>query len=240
MPRKNTSESKDRQRKPEFVPTRQYVSRVFSLLKGEFGAVRSPLHYKKDYEFAISVILSAQCTDERVNQVAPVLFSRFPTLESIANAEPKKIEEIIFPTGFYRNKTKSILGFSKRLLEDYNGKLPESMEELTGLPGIGRKTANVILNEIHGISQGFVVDTHVKRVSVKLGLTENTDPVKVEKDLLRIVPSAYWMDLSLYLIFLGRKWCKAHKTFCNECVLKDLCPSSSTESAQRNTKKGKR
>ncbi|TGK14748.1 endonuclease III [Leptospira fluminis] len=226
MPPKNTSESKNRQPKPEFVPTPQYISRMHSLLQGEFGDVRSPLEYQKDYEFAISVILSAQCTDARVNEVTPRLFSAFPTLESIANAPSERIEEIIYPTGFYKNKAKSILGFANRLLNETKGVLPKSISELIRFPGIGRKTANVVLNELYGISEGFVVDTHVKRVSRKLGLTAETDPVKVEKDLMKIVPARFWMDLSLYFIFLGRRYCKAHRTFCEECVLGEICPSS--------------
>lgn len=173
------------------------------------------------------MILSAQCTDERVNEVSPHLFAAFPSLEALASAPLAKIEKIIYPTGFYRNKAKSVSGFANMLLNEYDGKLPKSIQELIKLPGIGRKTANVVLNEIHGISEGFVVDTHVKRVSKKLGLTEESDPVKVEKDLMKTVQAEYWMDLSLYFIFLGRKYCKAHRTFCETCVLNKECPSSS-------------
>lgn len=226
LPPKNTSESKNRQPKPEFVPTSKYVSRICSLLRGEFGEVNSPLNYQKDYEFAISVILSAQCTDARVNEVAPRLFAAYPSLESLAKAPLKKIEEIIYSTGFYKNKAKSVVNFAKTLLKEYKGKLPNTISELIQLPGIGRKTANVVLNEIHGISEGFVVDTHVKRVSKKLGLTNQTDPIKVEKDLMKVVQPDHWMDLSLYFIFLGRRYCKAHRTFCDECVLGKICPSS--------------
>ncbi|PJZ65065.1 endonuclease III [Leptospira wolffii] len=227
MPPKNTSESKKRPSKPKFSATPEYVSRIYFLLRKEFGDVNSPLHYHKDYEFAISVILSAQCTDERVNEVSPHLFAAFPSLEALASAPLAKIEKIIYPTGFYRNKAKSVSGFANMLLNEYDGKLPKSIQELIKLPGIGRKTANVVLNEIHGISEGFVVDTHVKRVSKKLGLTEESDPVKVEKDLMKTVQAEYWMDLSLYFIFLGRKYCKAHRTFCETCVLNKECPSSS-------------
>ncbi|TGK38985.1 endonuclease III domain-containing protein [Leptospira andrefontaineae] len=228
MPRKSTSESKKRQSSPSFSATPEYVSRIYFLLRKEFGDVNSPLQYSKDYEFAISVILSAQCTDERVNQVTPILFKEFPTLESLASAPLKKIEKLIYSTGFYKNKAKSVSGFANLLLNEYEGKLPKSIKELIKLPGIGRKTANVVLNEIHHISEGFVVDTHVKRVSKKLGLTKQTDPVKVEKDLMQNVQSEYWMDLSLYFIFLGRKYCKAHRTFCETCILRKECPSSTS------------
>ncbi|TGK04114.1 endonuclease III [Leptospira langatensis] len=226
MPLKNTSESKKRQSKPKFSVTPEYVSRVYFLLRKEFGDVNSPLQYSQDYQFAISVILSAQCTDERVNQVSPLLFAEFPTLESLAAAPLKKIEKIIYSTGFYKNKAKSVSGFANTLLKDYDGKLPKTIAELTKLPGIGRKTANVVLNEIHHISEGFVVDTHVKRISKKLGLTTQSDPVKVEKDLMKNIQPEYWMDLSLYFIFLGRKYCKAHRTFCETCILRKECPSS--------------
>ncbi|EQA43313.1 putative endonuclease III [Leptospira broomii serovar Hurstbridge str. 5399] len=161
-----------------------------------------------------------------MNEVAPRLFAAYPSLESLAKAPLKKIEEIIYSTGFYKNKAKSVVNFAKTLLKEYKGKLPNTISELIQLPGIGRKTANVVLNEIHGISEGFVVDTHVKRVSKKLGLTNQTDPIKVEKDLMKVVQPDHWMDLSLYFIFLGRRYCKAHHTFCDECVLGKICPSS--------------
>ncbi|EPG75377.1 putative endonuclease III [Leptospira fainei serovar Hurstbridge str. BUT 6] len=161
-----------------------------------------------------------------MNEVAPRLFAAYPSLESLANAPLKKIEEIIYSTGFYKNKAKSVVNFAETLLREYNGKLPNTISQLIQLPGIGRKTANVVLNEIHGISEGFVVDTHVKRVSKKLGLTNQADPVKVERDLMKVVRPDYWMDLSLYFIFLGRRYCKAHRTFCDECVLGKICPSS--------------
>jgi len=195
-------------------------------LKKYFGPVSCPLHYTKDYELCIAVILSAQCTDERVNTVTPALFQKFNSLESFAKANLKEIEELIFSTGFYKNKAKSISGFANKLLFEYNGKLPKTIKELILFPGVGRKTANVILNEIHKISEGIVVDTHVKRISKVLKLTKSEDPVQIEKDLMQVVDPKYWMDFSLYLIFLGRKFCKAHKTECEGCPLNDICPSS--------------
>ncbi len=233
MPPKNTSESPKRQPKPKFGASPEYVSRIYFLLRKEFGDVNSPLQYSKDYEFAISVILSAQCTDARVNEVSPLLFSAFPTLESLASAPLSKIEKIIYPTGFYRNKAKSVSGFANMLLKEYNRELPKSIKELIKLPGIGRKTANVVLNEIHGISEGFVVDTHVKRIAKKLGLTKESDPVKVERDLMLKIQPEYWMDLSLYFIFLGRKYCKAHRTFCETCILNRDCPSSTATEKEK-------
>ena len=188
-----------------------FTNEVNKRLKKYFGEVSCPLTYTKDYELCIAVILSAQCTDERVNTVTPILFKTFTSLEEFANAELSEIEKLIFSTGFYKNKAKSIKGFANLLLTEYNSKLPKTIEELTKLPGVGRKTANVILNEIHKISEGIVVDTHVKRISNVLKLTKSKDPVKIEKDLMKKIDPKYWMDFSLYLIFLGRKFCKAHK-----------------------------
>lgn len=208
------------------LDTKSFTTEINKRLKKHFGPVQCPLHYNKDYELCIAVILSAQCTDERVNQVTPNLFKKFTTLNSFANADLKEIEELIFSTGFYKNKAKSIKGFAIKLLEDHKGKLPKTIEELIKLPGVGRKTANVILNEIHKISEGIVVDTHVKRISKLFRLTKSEDPVRIEKDLMKEVEEKYWMDFSLYLIFLGRKFCKAHKTECEGCPLNDICPSS--------------
>lgn len=175
---------------------------------------------------AIAVILSAQCTDERVNKVTPTLFAAFPTLDSFSQAKLEDIETIIFPTGFYRNKAKSIKGFATKLIIEYNGILPKTIGELTSLPGIGRKTANVILNELYDISEGFVVDTHVKRIAGRLGLTKNSNPVKIEQDLMKNIKPEFWSTCSLYFIFLGRSVCTAYKTECSKCILGDICISS--------------
>ena len=207
-------------------PNFPFTTEVNRRLKKYFGPVSCPLHYSKDYELCIAVILSAQCTDERVNTVTPALFERFTSLEAFANADIPEIEKLIFSTGFYKNKAKSIKGFATLLLEKHKGKLPKTIGELTKLPGVGRKTANVILNEIHKISEGIVVDTHVKRISNVLKLTKSENPAIIEKDLMMSIDPKYWMDFSLYLIFLGRKFCKAHKTECEGCPLNDICPSS--------------
>ncbi len=225
--RKNTQELQNRPLKKPDPAFLKWFSRIFFLLRKEFGKVQTPLHFKHHYELAIAVILSAQCTDERVNQVTPALFKTFSSLESFANADLKDIEALIFSTGFYHNKAKSIQGFARKLLNDFDGKIPKTIAELTTLPGFGRKTANVVLSEVHGLVEGIVVDTHVNRISKVLGLTTKNDPVQVEKDLMSILPKKYWRDISLYLIFLGRKNCKAHRRFCEECILKKDCPSSS-------------
>lgn len=203
------------------------ITEVYRLLEAEFGAVETPLYFTKPYELAIAVILSAQCTDERVNTVTPELFRTFPTLESFAKAPLDSIEKKIFSTGFYKNKAKSIQGFARMVLNDYGGKIPDTMEEAIKLPGFGRKTANVVLAEIYGVVEGFVVDTHVKRLTKRLGFTNKTDPVQIERDMIKITPKEICRNLSLYLIFLGRKNCQARRTFCSTCPLSSLCPSFS-------------
>jgi endonuclease III len=206
--------------------TKNFTKKIYSILENYFGPVSCPLNYSKDYELCIAVILSAQCTDERVNQVTPALFQKFNSLESFSKAKLSEIEKLIFSTGFYKNKSKSIKGFATKLIEDYNSKLPTKIEDLITLPGVGRKTANVILNEIFQISEGVVVDTHVKRLSKVWKLTDEEDPVKIEKDLMKKFDYSHWLNISLYMVFLGRKFCKAHKTFCTECPLNQTCPSS--------------
>lgn len=206
-----------------------HTKSIYKILTKEFGKVETPLTYTKDYELCIAVILSAQCTDERVNQVTPALFEAFTSLDSFANAEPKDIEPFIFSTGFYHNKAKSIVGFAKMLYGEFQSKLPKTLEEMTKLPGFGRKTANVVLSEVHGIVEGFVVDTHVRRITYLLGLTKFKDPIRIEKEIMQKVPKKYWDALSLYLIFHGRKTCIANRPKCTECKLSKLCPSSLTK-----------
>lgn len=205
------------------------IQTIYQLLKKEFGEVHTPLKYKHPYELGIAVILSAQCTDDRVNQITPNLFQAFPSLESFANANPSELEKYIYSSGFYKNKAKSIIGYAKLLKEKFNSELPKTINELIQLPGFGRKTANVVLNELYGISEGFVVDTHVKRVAYRLGLTKFTNPIRIEKEIMETVPKKYWKDLSLYLIFHGRKTCKAKKPLCSTCFLSNLCKYNLTK-----------
>ena len=203
-----------------------YALEVLSRLKREYSDARTELDYKTPLQLAVATILSAQCTDKRVNMVTPLLFQTFPSAESLADAPPEKVEEIIKSTGFFRNKTKSLIGLGKALVERHNGEIPDSMEELVNLPGIGRKTANVILGNAFGKNEGIVVDTHVARVSYRLGLTREKDPVKIEQDLMQLVPREDWALLSHLLIFHGRRVCEARRPKCEICVLNDICPSS--------------
>ena len=200
------------------------IDLIYQRLEKEFGEVKTPLNYKEPYQLAIAVILSAQCTDERVNQVTPKLFSKYNSAKKLALAPISEIEEIIFSTGFYKNKAKNIKKFCEIFVSKFNCILPKNIEELTQMPGVGRKTANVILQEIYGIIEGIVVDTHVIRISQILNLTKNTNAITIEKDLIKVIPQKYWLKWSLYMIFLGRKYCIARKPKCNICILSDICP----------------
>ena len=190
------------------------LSRVFS--------DKPALTFGSPYQLLIAVILSAQCTDARVNIVTATLFKKYPDIKSFADADPKELENDIHSTGFYHNKAKNIIACCRVLLEKYNGEVPSSIEELTSLPGVGRKTANVIRGNIYN-EPSIVVDTHVKRVSKKLGLTTETDPVKVEYDLMKKLPKDHWILWNLQIIAHGRSICKAPKPDCDNCFLRDLC-----------------
>ncbi|MGE5179508.1 MAG: endonuclease III [Bacteroidota bacterium] len=183
------------------------------------------LTHQDPFQLLIATILSAQCTDARVNMVTPHLFARFPDPVSMSRATQPELEEIIRTTGFFRNKAKSIRGASERLVEAYGGSVPRTMEELLTLPGVARKTANVVLGTGYGVSEGVVVDTHVYRVSRRLGLTRASDPVDVERDLMKAVPREEWIEFSHLLIFHGRRVCVARKPRCEACAVLDLCPS---------------
>ena len=205
---------------------RDFAATVHRKLAAHFGAVSCPLYYSQPHELCIAVILSAQCTDERVNLTTPALFKRFPSIRSFAEADTSEIEKFIHSTGFYRNKARHIHGFCQRILHEHGGKIPADLEALQKLPGVGRKTANVISQELFGNTSGIVVDTHVKRLSAILGLTQSTDPARIERDLMNVVPVEFWRDWSLLLIFLGRSHCKARTRSCGACPLGSICPGA--------------
>jgi len=184
------------------------------------------LDYRNPYELAVATILSAQCTDKRVNMVTPELFRRWPDADALSRAPREEIESVIQSTGFYRNKAKSLSGFATQLMEHHEGVVPAVMEELVVLPGIGRKTANVVLGNAFGINEGVVVDTHVQRLSNRFGLTRETDAVKVEKALIPLFPREGWTMLSHLMIWHGRRVCDARKPKCGACTLADICPSA--------------
>jgi endonuclease-3 len=202
--------------------------RVRAILKGldeAYPAATCALKHENAFQLLISTILSAQCTDERVNQVTATLFPKYPSPKDFAYANPAEIEKGIRPTGFFRNKTKSIMGASKKIVEEFHGEVPKTMEELLTLPGVARKTANVVLGTAFGITAGVVVDTHVLRLSERLDLTKNTDPKKVEQDLMKVIPQERWILFSHQLIWHGRRVCVARKPRCIECNLERLCYS---------------
>ncbi|MGA8873797.1 MAG: endonuclease III [Candidatus Acidiferrales bacterium] len=199
-----------------------------AILKGldeAYPAATCALRHENAFQLLISTILSAQCTDERVNQVTATLFPKYPNAKAFAYANPAKLEQEIRPTGFFRNKTKSIMGASKKIVEEFHGEVPKTMEELLTLPGVARKTANVVLGTAFGIAAGVVVDTHVQRLSERLDLTKNTDPKKIEQDLMKVIPRDRWILFSHQLIWHGRRVCQARKPRCIECNLERLCYS---------------
>ena len=206
-----------------------YALEVFSRLKRAYPDAHTELDYETPLQLVIATILSAQCTDKRVNMVTPLLFRTYPTAAALADAPPERLEEIIKSTGFFRNKTKSLIGLGKALVERHHGEVPDSMDALVKLPGVGRKTANVILGNAFGKNEGIVVDTHVARLSHRLGFTRETDPIKIEQDLIRLFPREDWTLLAHLLIFHGRRVCIARAPKCEICVLNDICPSSTVK-----------
>ena len=207
----------------------QRVENILKKLDEAYGTdYRCFLNYKTPWQLLIAVILSAQCTDARVNIVTKDLFKKYKTLEAFAKADLKELEEDIHSTGFYHNKAKNIKACAAKLVSDYGGKVPSDIKELTSLPGVGRKTANVIRGNIYN-EPSIVVDTHVKRISRKLGLTTQTDPEKIEYELMEVLPKDHWILWNIDIITLGRTICIANREKCDECFLKDYCPSCQTE-----------
>jgi endonuclease-3 len=200
-------------------------------LKAIYPAV-SELDHKNPFQMLIATILSAQTTDRAVNAVTPKLFAKYPNAAALAHADPSTVEAIIKPTGFYRVKAKTIIAASAALVERFHGEVPPRIEDLVTLPGVGRKTANVVLGVAFGIP-GFAVDTHVKRLTRRLGLTKSTDPVKIEADVTKLIPPSEWSGFSLRLILHGRRICVARAPRCPECVLNDFCPSSTVRAKAR-------
>jgi endonuclease-3 len=199
------------------------VATILAKLDQAYPGATCELKHENAFQLLISTILSAQCTDVRVNQVAETLYKKYPNAQAFAYATPSELEQDIRPTGFFRNKTKSIMGASKAILEKFGGEVPRTMEEILMLPGVARKTANVVLGTAFGIYSGVVVDTHVQRLSNRLDLTRNEDPKKIEQDLMQILPRGKWIQFSHQLIWHGRRVCHARKPKCAECNLESLC-----------------
>ncbi len=202
------------------------VKAILDGLKTLYPQATRELVHDDAFQLLVATILSAQCTDKRVNMVTPALFARWPDAHALAQAEPAELEEVIRSTGFYRNKAKNLLGMARVLVEKHGGQVPRTMEELLELPGVARKTANVVLGTAYGIPSGVVVDTHVARLSGRLGLTKEKDPVKIERDLMKELPRAEWIDFSHRLIWHGRRVCDARRPRCVDCLLLPVCPGA--------------
>jgi len=201
------------------------VTAILAKLDKAYPNATCELKHENAFQLLISTILSAQCTDVRVNQVTETLYKKYPNPEAFAHATPGELEQEIRPTGFFRNKTKSVMGASKAILETFGGQVPRTMEEILTLPGVARKTGNVVLGTAYGIASGIVVDTHVQRLSNRLDLTRNDDPKKIEQDLMQIIPREKWIQFSHQIIWHGRRVCQARKPKCVECNLETLCYS---------------
>lgn len=202
------------------------INQIISLLQKEYPNTRTALTFGNPLELLVAVILSAQCTDALVNKITPALFARFRTASEYANADINELEALIYSSGFYRNKAKNIQGAARLIAENFGGNVPDNMKDMLTLPGVARKTANVVLYNAFGKREGIAVDTHVKRLSRLLGLTEETNPDRIEKDLMALVPPEYWGDITHLLIDHGRKVCIARRPQCSKCVLAPLCPSA--------------
>ncbi len=212
----------------------QNIKTILKLLEKEYPEAKTALTYKTPFQLLVSTILSAQTTDTQVNKITPALFKKFPEPADFAKADIKEIEKMISSVNFYRNKAKNIKLASQMIVEQFKGKLPETMEDLLKLPGVARKTANVILSQGFGKNVGIVVDTHVKRVSQRIGLTKNNDPVKIELDLMKIIPQRNWSDFSFRVIQHGRVVCKAKNPQCNKCVLLKVCETGEKIAGKKN------
>jgi len=204
------------------------VTKIIKLLEKEHPDAKIALYYSNPLELLVATILSAQCTDERVNIVTKQLFKKYRKAEDYANADLKELEQDIKSTGFYRNKARNLKKCCQMLVEKYNSQVPKTMKEILELPGVARKTANIVLSNAYGIVEGIAVDTHVRRLAKRLGLTENEDATKIEEDLMQIIPKDKWMRFTDLLIFHGRRVCMAKKPECKKCVLNKLCPSAFT------------
>jgi endonuclease-3 len=207
-------------------PARLRIKPIIRLLRKHYPQARTALEYRSPLEILVATILAAQATDKRVNMVTPGLFRKYPTAADLARADRPELEEIIRSTGFYHNKAKSIIGAARRIVEAYGGVVPDSMTELVTLPGVARKTANIVLAAGYGKAEGIAVDTHAGRLSRRLGLSREEDPVKVERDLMALVPRPDWIDFNFLLVDHGRAICQARRPKCPQCFLRTLCPSA--------------
>jgi endonuclease III len=200
------------------------INKIIKILKKEYPEAKTSLKSNTPFQLLVSTILSAQARDDRVNKVTGSLFKDYPTVQAFADADVKDIMAAVKSINFYKNKSRNIKKLSQKLIAEYNGKLPPSIKQMVKLPGVARKTANVVLSQAFGIAEGIVIDTHVKRVAGRLGLTENTDPVKIEKDLMHLLPKKHWISFPFRLILHGRQVCRAKNPDCENCKINKYCP----------------
>lgn len=216
---------------------RKWAERIFQYLSSRYPQRDFPLHFTSAWELLVATQLSAQCTDARVNMVTPEFFKRWPDPQTLTGASVEELESVIHSTGFYRNKARNLLSCAKMLMEKHDGQVPANMEELLKLPGVARKTANVVLYGAFGVNMGLAVDTHVKRISHRLGLTDSQDPVEIEKDLMETFPQNDWGRINHLMVFFGRDMCKSRQPLCGQCGLSDQCPKN--EPIKSTKKQGK-
>lgn len=205
------------------MKTKKVAIEIIELMKKAYPGATCSLDFETPFQMVIAVMLSAQCTDERVNKTTPELFAKYPTAELMAAADIKDLEKIIHPCGFYKNKAKNMKACSQKLIQEFNGVVPKTMEELQSLPGVGRKSANVVMLEAFHNPQGIAVDTHAKRISNRIGFSKETEPEKIEKDLLKVFPKEYYYDVNHLFVWHGRKTCDARKPNCENCCVKEYC-----------------
>jgi len=213
-------------KKERMKGARERIPEIIRILRREFPESRTALRFETPFQILVATILAAQCTDERVNKVTPGLFRKYPTAAAFASADREELENEIRSTGFFRMKAKNILGAAKKIVEDFGGRVPETMSELLMLPGVARKTANIVLSAGYGKAEGIAVDTHVRRLAGRLRLSRESDPERIERDLMRIVPREDWLDFNFLLVNHGRKTCRARKPDCPGCPIRHLCPSA--------------
>ena len=210
------------------------AEKIIKELKEMYPDARCSLDFSTPFQMLVAVCLSAQCTDERVNKTTPEIFEKYPTVFDFNNMDIKVLEELIHPCGFYKNKAKNLKAASKMIVEKFNGEVPDNMEDLTSIPGVGRKSANVIMLEAFHNPQGIAVDTHAKRISNRIGFSKETDPLKIEQELLKFIPKEYYYDVNHLLVWHGRKTCTARNPKCEECDLKIMCDFYSKEKNKEN------
>lgn len=208
---------------------KQRAAEILRRLAKRYPDPEPALTWADAWELLVATVLAAQCTDERVNKVTPVLFGRWPNIADMARADVAEVEDVVRSTGFFRNKAKNLVAAARLVMEEFGGEVPRSMAELIRLPGVARKTANIVLSNAFHVHEGIAVDTHVKRLSFRLGLTTNTEPVRIEKDLMPLFPREAWGDINHFLVYYGREVCKAQKPRCEACELADICPKKGVE-----------